>query len=355
MTLSGELIIDPQAIVANWRALDALSPPHVETAAVVKADAYGCGAGTIGPALARAGVRTFFVALPAEGAALREAVGPAPAIYVLGGFARSEAPLFHASDLRPVLNSAEQLSAWTGSCPGAAAAVQLDTGMNRLGMEESETPPLPTDGSIRLVMSHLACADDPAHPLNRTQLEQFRRFAKRLGSTGAVFSLAATGGILLGSDFHFDLTRAGIGLYGGLPFKGARPAVQLSLPVLQVRDLAVGEVVGYGATWTARRPSRIATLSGGYADGLIRALGNRARAFHRGQPAPFVGRVSMDLVTLDVTDLPDLDSGDVVELLGPHQTIDQLAECAGTIGYEILTSLGTRYRRRYRDAGVGQI
>jgi alanine racemase len=193
-------------------------------------------------------------------------------------------------------------------------------------------------------MSHLACADMPAHPQTPAQLAEFIRLTA-LG--GLPRSLAATAGVLLGVEYHFDLARVGIGLYGGWPVSGGRPAVSLHLPILQIHDVAPGEAVGYGATWTARRPSRIATLSSGYADGLIRAMGGAAKGFLDGQPLPFAGRVSMDLITLDVTACPSARPGVLVEILGPHQTIDDLATAAGSIGHEILTSLGTRYERRY--------
>ena len=350
MSLSAQLTIDLDAIAANWRALDGISPPQVETAAVVKADGYGCGAERVGPALARAGARTFFTALPAGAARLRRALGREPVIYVLDGFAPEDEALFRTHDLRPVLNAPGQVERWFAARPGAPAAVQIDTGMNRLGMEEPEIPPLPTDGSIRLVLSHLACADEPESPFNRAQLLEFGRLAERLSLPGASLSLSATAGILLGPEFHFGLTRPGVGLYGGLPFADARHVVELTVPIIQIRDLAAGEIVGYGATWVADRPSRIATIAAGYADGLFRATGNRARAFHAGRPLPVVGRVSMDVITLDVTDAPDLWPGEHVELLGPNQTVDDLADAAGTIGYEVLTSLGSRYARRYRDA-----
>jgi alanine racemase len=351
VTLSGELTIDLEAIAANWRALDALSAPTVETAAVVKADAYGCGAAQVGPALAKAGCRTFFVALPEEGATLRNALGPSPTIYILSGYSVGTPThtTYATHALRPILNSAAQATAWFRDAPEAPCAIQLDTGMNRLGMEPAEFTSLgPLPAAVRLIMSHLACADDPAHPQNPAQLAEFARL------TGADCvlprSLAATSGILLDAGYHFDMTRPGIGLYGGWPFTAGRPAVSLHLPIIQIRDLAPGETVGYGATWTATRASRIATLSSGYADGLIRAMGSCATGYIGGQPLPFAGRVSMDLITLDVTDCATAKPGTMAELLGPHQTIDDVARMAGTIGHEILTSLGTRYRRRYTRA-----
>ena len=343
MSLNSVLTIDTGAILRNWRALDALSASGCETAAVVKADGYGCGAPVIGKALAAAGIRTFFVAVASEGAALRPAIGQDPAIYILGGYGADEAALYNAHDLRPVLNSAEQARAWFRESNGPSA-IQLDTGMNRLGMEVDEFAELGAlPESVRLLMSHMGCADDPPHPINAAQLAAFREMTD---ARSIPRSLSATAGLLLGPDFHFDLTRMGIGLYGGWPFEEAASVVRLEAPIIQIRDLAQGESVGYGASWTAERPSRIATISAGYADGLIRALSNGATGYHQGRPVPFAGRVSMDLITLDVTDCPCA-SGDMIELLGPNQSIDDLAKAAGTIGHEILTSLGSRYQRMY--------
>jgi alanine racemase len=344
VSLRGRLTVDLAAIVANWRALDALTEPGCETAAVVKADGYGCGAAEVGRALARAGVRTFFVAVAVEGERLRAAVGPDPVIYVLGGYARGSMARYAAHQLRPVLNSAEQARAWFADRPGAPAAVQLDTGMNRLGMEADEFAGLgPLPDSVVLVMSHMGCADEPAHRLNGAQLAEFRRLTDGLGRPR---SLSATAGLLLGPDYHFGMTRPGIGLYGGWPFTQARPVLRLEAPIIQIRDVVPGECVGYAATWAAARPSRVATVGLGYADGLIRAAGPRGTARIGGREVPFAGRVSMDLITLDVTDVPCA-PGDLVELLGPDQGIDALAGMAGTIGHEVLTSLGRRYRRDY--------
>jgi len=372
VSFSGHLTIDLDAIAANWRALDAMTAPEVETAAVVKADGYGCGAAEVGRTLAKAGARTFFVALPEEGVALRQAIGPAPTIYILGGYPLAAPPLrqattqsppsaggrvreggrdtagaalYPAHDLRPVLNSALQAVAWFRAEPETPCAIHLDSGMNRLGIEPDEFASLgPMPESVSLVMSHLACADMPEHPQTPAQLTVFLRLTEGLAGPR---SLSATAGILRGQEHHFDLTRPGIGLYGGWPFTAARPVVALDLPIIQIRDLAPGETIGYGASWTAARPSRIATLSSGYADGLIRAMGDRAMGYIDGQPLPFAGRVSMDLITLDVTDCPTATPGQMVEILGSHQSIDDLAAAAGTIGHEILTSLGSRYARRY--------
>ena len=346
-SLAAQLTIDLDAIVANWRTLDAKTALNCTTAAVVKADAYGCGTASVGRALARAGVNTFFVAVPAEGAALRAAIGPSPLIYILGGYGRDQHGLYQANALRPCLNSARQYKDWLLD-GGGPAGIQLDTGMNRLGMEADELTSLgPLSADIDLLMSHMGNADEPGHPLNADQNAEFRRLTDDLSG---LKSLSATAGLLLGKDYHFDMTRMGIGLYGGWPFLEAKRVVTVETPIIQTRDLAAGETVGYGATFTAERPTKIATISAGYADGLIRALSNGATAFIHNHPVPLAGRVSMDLITLDVTEAPRCAPGDMVELLGPNQSIDDLAKAAGTIGHEILTSLGSRYARHY-DGG----
>ena len=269
---TGTLTIDLDAIAANWRALDRLSGPGVQTAAVVKADAYGLGITRVVRALANAGARRFFVAAAEEGAAVRQALGPGPQIAILSGHMPGDTEMIGDLDLTPMLNSLDQITRHLESLPGQPFGVQLDTGMNRLGVEELEwqaVAPILVDAGPELLMSHLACADEPDHPLNEAQLKTFLAMTD---GTGLPRSLAATGGILLGSRYHFDLTRPGVGLYGGLPFAAATPAVTLSLPVIQTREVAVGEAVGYGCTWVADRPSVIATVAGGYADGLPRTL-----------------------------------------------------------------------------------
>ncbi|MEO0822462.1 MAG: alanine racemase [Pseudomonadota bacterium] len=344
-TLEARLTVDLAAIAANWRALDALSAPEVETAAVVKADAYGLGAAAVAPVLAEAGARRFFVALPVEGLRLRDILGPEPEIYILGGYGAADRAAFERAALRPVINSLAQGNAWFEGGPAGPCALQLDSGMNRLGLERDELATVETlPEPVGFVMSHLACADEPAHGQNHAQLAAFENMTAGLDRPR---SLAATGGTLMGAAFHHDLTRPGIGLYGGLPFADAAPVVRLDVPIIQIREVARGEPVGYGAAWTATRPSRIATLAIGYADGLIRAAGNRATAHLAGRALPYAGRVSMDLITLDVTDCPEAAEGAMVELLGPGCSVDRLATAAGTIGYEILTSLGARYARVY--------
>ena len=337
------LTIDLAAIVANWRAIDRLSGPGVETGAVAKADGYGLGAAEVALALAAAGVRTFFVAQAAEGVALRAALGPSPSIALFEGHMEDAAEAIGDADLTPMINSPEQWARHDAALPGHPFGVQLDTGMNRLGIEPAEWAHL-RDRMVAagpaMVISHLACADEPAHPMNGAQLAAFRSMTE---AVSAPRSLAATGGALLGPAYAFDLVRPGIGLYGGLPFRDAAPVVALNLPVIQTRAVAPEEAVGYGAAWRAARPSRIATLSAGYADGLIRAMGGRAKLWAGDVACPVVGRVSMDLLTVDVTALDSVPPA--LSLLGPRQGVDALAEAAGTIGYEILTSLGSRYDR----------
>ncbi len=345
---TGRLTIDLAAIAENWRALDALSAATVETAATIKADAYGLGVAPAAKALAKAGARTFFVAVAEEGAGLREALGPGPRIFVYGGHMAGDAEALGEADLIPLLNSIEQMTRHFEALPGAPFGIQLDSGMNRLGMEPAEwaaVRDLTMRQGPRLVMSHLACADAPEHEMNRRQLTAFRDMTRGLG---VPLSLGATGGVLLGPDYHFDMTRPGIGLYGGRPFDDAAAVVRLSLPVIQVRELEPGEPVGYSNTWTARRPTRLATVAAGYADGIHRALSGKARMFHGDTACPVVGRVSMDLITVDITALEG-DPG-ALDLLSTMQTVDDLADLAGTIGYEILTSLGGRYSRRYTAA-----
>ncbi|GGO52271.1 alanine racemase [Roseovarius pacificus] len=337
------LTIDLDAICANWRALDGQSTG--ETAAVVKADAYGLGADRAARALARAGARTFFVAVAEEGAALREALGPGPVINVFSGHMPGDADMIGDMDLVPMLNSLDQMIRHVEALPGRPFGVQLDSGMNRLGMEPAEwaaTREVALGQSPTLLMSHLACADEPDHPMNRQQLDCFRDMT---ADTGVPLCFANTGGVLLGPDYHFDMTRPGIGLYGGRPFEEARPVVTLDLPVIQCRDLEPGETVGYANSFTAQRPTRIATVAAGYADGIHRAMAATTHMLAEGTPCPLAGRISMDLISVDVTDLGyDPKS---LQLLGPEQGVDVLADNAGTIGYEILTALGPRYARRY--------
>ncbi|QCP85885.1 alanine racemase [Cereibacter sphaeroides] len=339
------LTIDLDAIAANWRALDQMTASDCQTGAVVKADSYGLGAAKVAHALARAGARRFFVATCEEGADVRRALGSGPQICVFSGHMEGDTALIRDFDLTPMLNSIDQLTRHFEALGGQPFGLQLDSGMNRLGLEPGEWEAVAgfaLEAGPELLMSHLACSDDPDHPMNTEQLGAFRAMTD---GTGVPRSLSATGGILLGPAWHFELTRPGIGLYGGRPFEEARPVVRLSLPVIQVREVEIGEPVGYSNTWTAEHTSTIATVAAGYADGLPRTLSSRATLYSGRVPCPLVGRVSMDLITVDVSHLPEVP--ETLDILGPHQTPDDLADTAGTIGYEILTSLGRRYQRRY--------
>jgi alanine racemase len=341
------LSIDLDAIAANWRALDKASASGVQTAAVVKADAYGLGLSRVARALAQAGARRFFVAASEEGATLRQILGPGPQICILSGHMGGDTDMIGDLDLTPMLNSLEQVTRHLESLPGHPFGVQLDTGMNRLGMEEPEweaIAPFVLEAGPELLMSHLACADDPDHGLNEIQLSTFLAMTN---GTGVPRSLAATGGILLGPKYHFDLTRPGIGLYGGRPYEAARPAVTLSLPVIQTRDVALGEAVGYSCAWIAETPSVVATVAAGYADGLPRTLSNTAVLWDGDTPCPLVGRVSMDMITVDISHLREIPR--YLDIIGPNQSIDDLADIAGTISYEIMTGFGSRYIRRYYE------
>ncbi|MBW4707961.1 alanine racemase [Roseobacter sp. YSTF-M11] len=337
------LRIDLSALCNNWRSLNALA--QGKAGAVVKADAYGLGLAPVAKALARAGARSFFVAVAEEGVALRRILGKGPQISVFSGHMAGDTGLIRDARLTPMLNSIDQMLRHVEALPGHPFGVQLDTGMNRLGMEEAEWTALrevALDQRPTLIMSHLACADAPDHAMNARQLQVFRQMTDGLKVPR---SLAATGGTLLGPDYHFDMVRPGIGLYGGLPYVDARPVVSLDIPVIQIRDVAVGETVGYANAWVARGPSRVATISAGYADGIIRAMGPRAHLHTGSSAVPVIGRISMDMIGVDVTGLAQ--EPEQLELIGPHQSVDTVAGFADTIGYEILTSLGARHKRIY--------
>ncbi|MBC9245601.1 alanine racemase [Paracoccus sp. 11-3] len=335
------LQIDLSAIVTNWQTLAAMAP-NARAAAVVKADAYGLGADRVAQALYDAGARDFFVALASEGRALRETLPRDAVINILSGHMAGQ----NLSGLVPVLNSTEQFFRDRAMRPGQPFAIQLDTGMNRLGLEAAEWAAIRAEALAAgpaFIMSHLACADEPDHPANAAQLAAFHQMTD---GCGVPRSLAATGGILLGPQFHFDMIRPGVGIYGGMPFADAQPVVTLALDVIQTREVQAGEFCGYSATWTAEGPLRIATVAAGYADGILRSLSSSGFSLYAGQTAcPVVGRISMDLMTVDVTALATVPAQ--LDLICPEQPIDRLADYAGTIGYEILTSLGARYSRTY--------
>lgn len=355
------LTINLAAIRENYRLLAARLGGVARCAGVVKADAYGLGAVEVAPALAREGCLTFFVAHVEEGLVLRDVLGPEPDIYVLNGLPPGAEPDCAAGRLAPVLNSLEQLDAWRRLAAQnetkLPAALQVDSGMARLGMSPDEVETVSADPGalagieLRLVMSHLACADEPASPANEAQRTAFERLAAMLPI--APLSLANSSAIFLDAGYHFDLGRPGAALYGINPTPGKpnpmRPVVRLAAKVIQTRDLPGGAGVGYGHIYRTEAPMRAATISLGYADGWPRHAA--ACAFYKGIRLPFAGRVSMDSIILDISALPPgtLASGDLVELIGEDQGIDDAARLAGTIGYEILTGFGHRFHRRYLD------
>lgn len=368
---TGTIRIDLDAIAANWRALAGRVAP-AECSAVVKADAYGLGAARVIPVLAAAGCRTFFVATPAEAAQART-LAPRATIFVLDGLFPGCAA--HLRELRaiPVLASLEEIREWAALARSLGkpqpAALNLGTGLNRLGLRACDADELvgaaDTLGwlDLRLVMSHLASADDPSDPKNEAQRSAFERHRAALPPAPA--SLAASDGLMLGPRFHYDLVRPGYALYGGQAFRGARapvsPVVTVSARILQVREVPVGETVGYSATWTAMRATKLAVIAAGYADGFARsasAPAGQSGGFVRIRQTlcPVVGRVSMDLITVDVTDLDGgARRGDAVELIGPELPLEAVGAGAGTIGYEVLTRLGRRFERIYTGGGETEV
>lgn len=360
LAAGGRLSIDLSAIQTNYRRLAALAP-RAEAAAVVKADAYGLGASRVALTLFKAGCRTFFVADLAEAFALSSAFPDAARIYVLNGLQPGVEAACAARGIAPVLNSLEQARRWAfEGGAGIACALQVDSGMGRLGLSAGEMSALTQDSEVAgrlridLVMSHLACADMPACPTNRAQLERFAELSARLPN--ARRGLANSGGVLLGADFQIDLIRLGVSLYGVEAALGGprlEPVVGLAARVIQVRKVQAGDRVGYGGDHVQMAPGQIATIAVGYADGWPRGLSGRGRAFYKGVALPFAGRVSMDSITLDVSALAplglSLKLGDEVELLGPRQTLADVAEQADTIAYEILTRLGRRFHRTYSE------
>jgi alanine racemase len=362
----GTLTVDLAAIEANWRIL-ARALPAVDCAAVVKANAYGLGLEPVTAKLAKAGCTTFFVADIAEARRVRSRAAEAT-IYVFTGYAPDLGEAFVEINARPVINSMTELAEWDAFIAASdwrgGAALHVDTGMRRLGISVEEAAALAPrvqaeNHGIALVMSHLACAEIPEHPLNATQIRLFREV--HMLYPGIPASLANSSGIFLGNSAHFDLARPGAALYGVNPTPG-RPSpmgdvVQLTGRILQIRTVAREETVGYGATWTAKRPSRIAVATLGYSDGLPRGISGTddrsgGEAIVATRRCPIVGRISMDLVCIDITDLPsaEVHRGDLATLIGGGITVDEVAATAGTIGYEVLTRLGLRSHLVYRGA-----
>ena len=361
----GRLTVDLAAMKRNWQALDKVSQGAL-TGAVVKADGYGTGIAQASRALYQAGARFFFAATPDEAVAVRAALPEDAHIFVLDGLFPGAAPLYVGERLMPVLSSLPMLEEWLQAClarnEALPAALHFDTGMNRLGFRLNEASIVrrmidQLGYAPQMIMSHLACADQPSHEKNRTQLALFTSVMAQF--PGVPASLANSAGLMTGRENHFQMVRPGIALYGGRAVQGRRnpmsQVVTLEAPILQIKDAKTGESVGYGATQALARDSRLAVIAIGYADGFFRALSSSnqrggGRVVVRGQYAPLVGRVSMDLVTVDITDLPEVPvPGEMVEIIGPNISVDDLADVANTIGYEILTALKGRYSRHYVD------
>ena len=347
------LTIDLEALARNWQALAARAAP-AECAAAVKADGYGLGIEQVVPSLLQAGCRTFFVALPAEGCRVR-AVAADAAIYVLNGVFPEAIGMYRDHRLLPVINTLADARMWAEQSHGLGSAIHVDTGMNRLGLALPQAVALADDHALiaalrpQLLVSHLASADTPHNPLNGRQLHRF-------GEVRALFphlpaSLANSAGISLGRAFQCDLVRPGIGLYGGSP-ESVAPVVTAEARILQIRDISPGDTVGYGGAGHVHRRSRVAILGAGYADGYLRAAGSSdgkhgGSAWLNGSRLPLLGRVSMDLIAVDVTDASRAETGDWVELFGPNMPLAEVAAAAGTIPYELLTGLSRRASRRY--------
>lgn len=364
----GVLTVDLDAIIANWRKLEKTAVP-AECSAVIKADAYGCGTAQVAQALNKAGCKTFFVATIEEARTARAAL-PDATIYVLGGYFQNTGEHYAKINCRPVIGDLNELAEWDVFCRrtgwSGGAAIHIDTGMNRLGLTLAEAQAIiprinAGDHGITLVMSHLVSAEQLNSPVNARQLAAFRGIASEF--SGVPAALANSSGIFLGAPFQFDLVRPGAALYGVNPTPEAdnpmQPVVDLKARIVQVRTIERGESVGYGGTWTARRPTKLAIIAVGYADGYFRAASSNdgtrgAEVIVAGKRCPVAGRVSMDLIAIDITDLPPNAArrGHLVTLLGEGITVDELAHHFGTIGYEVLTSLGHRYARVYKGGNV---
>ena len=367
-SFNGVLTVDLDAIIANWRKLEKTAVP-AECAGVVKADAYGCGAEPVAKALAAAGCKTFFVATLDEAGVVR-AVLPDATIYALNGFFQNTGDAYAKVNCKPVIGDLHELAEWDVFCRRSGwrggAAIHIDTGMNRLGLTVAEAQGIiprinAGDHGITLVMSHLVSGELVNNPTNARQLAAFREIASLFSNVPA--SLSSSSGIYLGAQFQFDMVRPGAALYGVNPTPEAdnpmQPVVDLKARIVQIRNVERGETVGYGGTWTARRPTRLAIVAAGYGDGYFRAAsandGTRgAEVVVAGKRCPVAGRISMDLMAVDITDLPQNTArrGHMVTLIGEGITVDELAHHFGTIGYEVLTSLGRRYARIYKGGSA---
>ena len=348
-SLAARVTVDLAALRSNFKTLAALSPEG-ETGAAVKGEAYGLGLKPCVEALWKAGCRSFFVARPKEGADLRRIL-PKTKIFVLDGFYKGLAAYYLKHGLIPALISAEEAREWAAKAKGAPCAIHVDSGINRLSFSLAELKQVLAEKlklKITLLMSHLASSEQPDNSFNQVQRQRFAAARALLPDVPA--SLANSSGCFLGKNFTLDLMRPGVALYGGNPLPGKpnpmKSVVTLEARVLQVRDMAMGEAVGYNSTWTAQRPTKIALLGAGYRDGIPRRMSSvfdgKAAVWLAGQRCPIVGRVSMDMTAVDVTEV-DVNRGDWAEFFGPHISLDDAATSAGTISWELLTHLGSRY------------
>ncbi|WP_116653668.1 alanine racemase [Pelagibacterium sediminicola] len=366
--LGGGISVDLDAITRNWKAIDTISGQAL-TAAVVKADAYGLGLRAVSRTLYQAGARFFFVATPDEGVALRAAL-PRAHIFILDGLVPRTARDYAAHNLMPVLASMGQLTEWLDFClnrgEAAPAALHFDTGFNRVGFRMKEAELVQRELSQtrfepQMIMSHLACADQPSHEMTRKQNGLFQGILNLFPDIPA--SLANSAAIMTSKDYHYQMVRPGIAVYGGRAINSRSnpmaPVIAMDVPILQIKEARIGETVGYGALHRLRRDTRLAIVGIGYADGFFRSLSGiggqmGGKVAINGALAPILGRISMDMTAIDITDVPGfVQPGDLVEVLGPNVTVDDVADAARTIGYEILTTLNGRFPRRYVNVPNG--
>lgn len=372
-TSTGILTVDLGAIQANWRLVCSRLNSQASASAVIKANAYGLGAAQVGPALYRVGCREFFVATLEEGLAARPYLPPDAEIYVLGGARPGAEETFLTERLRPVLSTLTAVRRWQSACLSArkagCSAIKIDTGMARLGLSGAEWHQLKAEPETLLgcnpvlFMSHLACADELGHPANKSQLQAFQSYCAEVKNLIPAIrcSLANSSGIFLGSAWHFDQVRPGASLYGVNPRPESnnpmKPVVQLDLPVLQLRRLETSAGIGYGHTIQAAADTHLAVVAGGYADGLNRTIGRqKAQGYFQDHLVSVVGRISMDTTIFDLGDmsLPDDEAGQYIRVLGDDLTVDVMQQRTRALGYEVLTSLGSRYQRRYLRADVDE-
>lgn len=361
LSSTGRLTIDLGAVRANYQTLKDRVGDKCTVAAVVKADGYGLGADRVASVLLSEGCTNFFVSSPAEGAALRPHVQDAK-IYILNGFYDTHAESYLEHNLIPVIDNLKEIERYKtigkGQDKDLPAALDFDTGMNRLGFGVEGAnhllahPDMLEGLEVDTVMSHFASADEPDNPLNREQYETFKKITAHFPQ--AQKSLANSFGVFLNPEYHFDMVRPGMAMYGlnptPLQANPMSPVASLKVPIIRLRDVKAGETIGYNETHTFDQDTCVATVAAGYADGLLRALSNKGKFYWKSYPCPIRGRISMDLITTDLSKIPENERpkpGDFLEVLGTHQTADDFANDAGTIGYEVLTSLGERYKRQY--------